>query len=95
MSEPQITHNEAESRYELSLDGEVIGRIDYERDGDVIDMTHTVVDEEHNGKGYAGKLADFALEDVRSEGLMVRPTCPYIAHHIEKNLDFQSIVVAE
>lgn len=94
MADPQFTKNDAENRYEISLDGERIGFIDYVRDGDVIDMTHTEVDPEHQGQGYAGQLADFALQDVQTTGLTVRPTCPFIADHIEANAEYGSIIAA-
>lgn len=93
MSEPQVTKNNENDRYELHLDGERIGFIDFVRGGEVVDLPHTEVDEAHGGKGYAAQLADFALRDITEAGLMVKPTCPYIARHIEKNPEFGSIVV--
>ncbi len=92
MSEPQVSKNDAGSRYELHLDGEEIGHIEYERSDRVVDLTHTKVDEAHGGKGYAGQLAAFALNDIREAALDVRPTCPYIARYIEKNPEFESLV---
>lgn len=95
MSEPQIAKNEDQNRYELHVDGTPTGVIDYVREGQTVDLTHTEVDPEHGGKGYAGMLADFALRDIRDAGLMVIPTCPYIAKHIERNPEFGSLVAAE
>lgn len=85
--------NEDENRYELHLDGTRIGLIDYVREGDVVEIPHTEVDSAHGGQGYAGLLADFALRDIQNGGLMVKPTCPYIAKHIDRNPEFGSIVV--
>ena len=95
MSEPVPSHNEDKSRYELHLDGELIGIIDYKREGDVVDLPHTEIEEGHEGKGYAGILADFALGEIRDEGLLVKPTCPYIAKHIERNPEYGSFVAAQ
>ena len=94
MSEPQVTKNNDENRYEMHLDGERIGFIDFVRGGETVELPHTEVDEAHAGNGYAGQLADFALRDIMEAGLMVKPTCPYIARHIEKNAEFGSIVAS-
>ncbi len=93
MSEPQLVKNEDESRYELLLDGTRIGSVEYSRDDNVVELRHTEVDKNHGGKGYAAMLADFALGDIRDSGLMVKPTCSYIASHIDKNPEFGSMVV--
>jgi len=93
MSETKLVKNEEKDLYELHLDGDRIGFVDYHRDGEVIDLQHTEVDPEHGGHGYAAMLADFALRDISEAGLMVKPTCPYIAGHIDKNPEFGSLVV--
>lgn len=88
MSETRLVKNVDENRYELDVDGTPIGVIEYHSEGDVVDMTHTEVDPEHGGKGYAALLAAFALEDVRDSGLRVQPTCPYIATYIDRHPEF-------
>lgn len=93
MSEPQLVKNNDDNRYELHLDGEQIGFIDWTRDDNVVELVHTEVDADHGGEGHAATLADFALGDIRDEGLMVKPTCPYVAKHIERNPEFGSIAV--
>ncbi len=92
MSETKLVKNEEENRYELHLDGSRIGFIDYQRDGEVVELPHTEVDPEHGGQGYASDLADFALRDISEAGLMVKPTCPYVARHIDSNPEFGSLV---
>ena len=94
MSEPQLVKNDDDNRYELHLDGQLIGAIEWVRDDLVVELPHTEVDSAHSGKGYAALLADFALADIRDAGLTVKPTCPYISRHIEKNPEFGSITVA-
>lgn len=95
MSGTELRKNEAENRYELHLDGERIGFIEYHRDVDVVELVHTVVDPAHGGKGYAGQLADFALADIRDTGLLVKPTCTYVRKHIDRNPEYGTLVVAE
>ena len=80
------------SRYELTSGEEVIGFIDYRLHGDVITMVHTEVDEAHSGQGHAGTLARSALDDARSRGLTVVPSCPYVASYIEKHPEYADLV---
>lgn len=89
--EPQLRKNEQTSRYEAVIDDEVAGYIDYSREGDVVDMPHTVVEENHQGKGVAGLLAAYALGDAAGEGLKVRPTCPYLARYIERRPELHGL----
>lgn len=91
----QLNKNEAKNRYEIIVDGAVAGFIDYERDDRVIDLLHTEVDDSYRGQGLAQQLADYALDDIREAGLLVRPTCPFIAKHIEQNPDYGTILAAD
>jgi uncharacterized protein len=88
-----IRNNEAAGRYELLVDGEVIGFLDYRRRADdVIEMPHTVVDPEHGGKGYAADLTQRALDDARELGASVLPSCSYVARYIEKHPEYQHLL---
>ncbi|MCC2592853.1 N-acetyltransferase [Tessaracoccus sp. OS52] len=95
MSETELVKNEDDNRYEVHVDGERIGFIDYVRDVDVIDLVHTEVEPAHGGKGYAQKLADYALADIRDTGLLVRPTCGFVAKHIDRNPEYGTLVAAD
>lgn len=95
MADPELVKNEAENRYEIRLDGERIGFIDYVRETDVVVLPHTEVDPEHRDEGYAQKLADFALADIQDTGLLVRPVCPFIAKHIDRNPAYGTLVAAD
>ena len=70
------------SRYELSSGDDVIGFIDYGLPDEVITMIHTEVGEQYSGQGHAATLARSALDDARSRGLSVVPSCPYVAAYI-------------
>jgi hypothetical protein len=57
----------------------------YRRFPDRIDLIHTEILPQHEGKGYGSVLISAALARAREEGLAVIPHCPfvreYIAHH--------------
>jgi predicted GNAT family acetyltransferase len=79
-------------RYELRSADELIGIVAYHLDGDVITLVHTEVGSAHSGHGYAAILARGALDDARSRGLRVVPSCPYIASYLEKHPEDADLV---
>lgn len=86
-----LTRNDAEQRYELHHGGELIGRIDYRLDGNVVDMYHTEVDPAHGGQGYGHLIVKFALTDAQDTGMRVRPTCPFIAKFLDRSETFREL----
>jgi predicted GNAT family acetyltransferase len=83
------------SRYELELDGRVVGVADYRQDGKVRSFTHTGVDPDHRGEGLAAELIEFALRDAREAGLEVLPYCWYVRDHIAHHPEYVQLVPAE
>ena len=86
-----FVNNEAESRYELQLEGGTAIAA-YQRSGDVVAFTHTEVPHSLRGKGFAGKLIERALADVRRQGLKVRPQCPYVVDYVARHPEVQDLV---
>jgi predicted GNAT family acetyltransferase len=83
------------SRYELKLDGEIIGVADYKQDGKVRSFTHTGVEPAHRGQGLAAELINFALREARDSDLEVLPYCWYVRDHIAAHPDYMELVPAE
>jgi predicted GNAT family acetyltransferase/glutaredoxin len=79
------------SRYELRLDGRLIGLAAYRRREGRISFTHTEVDESCQGCGFGSRLAAAALDDARRQGLRVLPLCPFIAHYVETHPEYQDL----
>jgi len=89
----QIEDNASRHRYEMTVDGQHAGRIDYRLRGEgAIDLIHTEVDKAFEGRGLASKLARFALDDARARGLKVIPTCEYIAAYIAKHAEYGDLL---
>lgn len=89
---PQVRRRDRD--YEATLEGSAAGHLELERDGDVVTLTHTTVDPAFEGRGVAGALARFALDDIRAQGLQVRPECPYVRSWIGKHPEYQDLVAA-
>ena len=82
-------------RYELRSGDEVVGFLVYRLGDGVITLVHTEVDPAHSGQGHAATLARGALDDARSRGLAVVPSCPYVASYIEKHPEYADLVGTE
>lgn len=82
-----VTDDRARARYELTEDGERVGVLTYRTAPGILDLVHTEVDPNHGGRGLAGILVRFALDDARVRGLAVLPHCPYVASFIGQHPD--------
>lgn len=81
-----IIHKEDIRRFETEEDG-FTGYVQYELNEGIIDLTHTIVPKEIEGRGVAASIVAYALEYAREKGLKVKPTCVYIKTYIERHKD--------
>ncbi len=88
----EVVHIPDESRYELRVNGRPIGFAAYHRRDGHIAVTHTEVNESHEGRGFGSRLAGTMLDDARRQQLDVVPLCPFIAHFIEENPQYEDLV---
>jgi predicted GNAT family acetyltransferase/glutaredoxin len=94
LAEAEVIDAPEASRYELRLDGRLIGLAAYRRRDGRIAFTHTEVDESCEGRGFGSRLAAAALAHARHQGLDVVPLCPFIAHYIDRHPEYQQLVVS-
>ncbi len=92
MADVQVTHSPQEERYVLKVDGETAGFIDYLDEIEVRVLTHTVVDSEFSGHGYAAQLTRYALDDIRRLGKQARAVCSYVAAYVTKHPEYSDVV---
>jgi predicted GNAT family acetyltransferase len=88
----EFVDNTAESRFELRSGDDLLGFLDYRLHPDAITLVHTEVPPAHSGQGHAATLARTALDEARSRGLKVVPTCPYVASYIGKHPEYADLV---
>ena len=93
-SPTEVRNNEAESRYELFVDGEFRGFADYRDNGDAIVFPHTVIEADHRGNGLGAELVRGALDDVRRLGRPVIAKCWYVAEFIDEHPAYQDLLAA-
>ncbi|MDR1799752.1 MAG: N-acetyltransferase [Bifidobacteriaceae bacterium] len=89
-----VRDNPVESRFEVLVDGQVVGLAAYSRRGTVISFVHTEVTPELSGLGLATTLVRSALASARARGLDVLPYCQFVSHYIATHPDELDLVPA-
>ncbi len=94
MSGAQITvaDNTDEKRYEIRLDDDLAGFLQYRLRSGLIELVHTEIDEEFEGRGLGSQLISFALNDARERDLAVFPFCPFVNDYIQRHRQYADLV---
>jgi predicted GNAT family acetyltransferase len=89
-----VEHDEARTRFVVyAEDGE--GELTYLRKGEkVLDLVHTAVDPNLEGRGVASALVRAAVDHARTAGLRIVPSCSYVRAWLERHPDAQDLVDA-
>jgi predicted GNAT family acetyltransferase len=88
-----VRQNDDESRFEILVDGSVVGYTEYKVFGDEIVFTHTVIDDDERGSGLGGELVQGALDAVRDYSeLRVVAQCPFTASWIADHTEYQELL---
>jgi uncharacterized protein len=96
-AEPRIVISDAPERrrFVASVDGEPAGFIVYRLRPGLLALIHTEVEERFEGHGLGGRLARFALDQARAEGLAVLPFCPFVNDWMKRHPEYNDLVPAE
>jgi uncharacterized protein len=86
-----VRDNRAEQEFELDVDGHRAVAA-YQREGERIVFTHTVVPREIEGRGVASKLIRAALDSARDQGLKVVPQCQFVKAYIAKHPEYRDLL---
>lgn len=89
-----VIDNSGAERYEIQLDGEPApaGFLRYRLQPGLIELVHTEIDEEFEGRGLGSRLISFALNDARQRGLAVLPSCPFVNDYIRRHRQYVDLV---
>jgi len=89
----EFRHDREANRYEVLIDGRVVGEAHYELAGDVAAFDHTEVLPQVGGRGVAGRLVRYAMDDVRAAGRWrVRAVCPFVVHWFDRNPGYADLL---
>ena len=78
-----VRRNDERQRYELTVDGALVGIADFVVEGDVVVLPHTEIDRGQRGRGLGAVLVKGALDDVRAQGRTVVPSCWYVHEYLD------------
>jgi predicted GNAT family acetyltransferase len=87
-----VRRNPERSRYELFVEGALVGIADYEVAGDAVVFPHTAIDHDQRGQGLGAELVRAALDDVSTSGRKVVPRCWYVADFIDDHPEYQGLL---
>jgi predicted GNAT family acetyltransferase len=87
-------HHDAQNQEFTTVRSGYKAELAYSRpNNDVIDFTHTFVEEELRGKGVADELARAALDFARHEHLKVKASCTFMAGFVKRyHADYADIL---
>ena len=92
MSGIEVRDAPEQSRYEVLLDGQLVGLLDYRRGGDAVHLTHAEVSPRVGGRGIGTKLVQGALDDLAEKNERVVPVCSFVRAFVRDNPDYQRLV---
>ena len=91
MHELSIQHDSAAARFVVQVAG---GRAEcaYHLQGRVMNIVHTEVPPQAEGRGIAAALVRAALDHARAAGWSVRPSCSYVRAYMRRHVDTQDLL---
>jgi uncharacterized protein len=84
----EVTHNQADHRFEVSLGKEKAELIYMIKSGLFI-MLHTEVPPQFEGRGIAGQLAKSAMDFARDNDYKLRSYCSYTTRYMERHPEYK------
>jgi predicted GNAT family acetyltransferase len=89
----QLTHEADANRYTLMIDGQLAAVADYRINGDAISFHHTFTQPNLRGRGLAGEVVEFAVDDVEKNSTRrIVPMCWYVADWFEAHPERASLL---
>lgn len=91
---PVTTRNNAElGRVEALAEGEVVGYSEYKQgDEGVLVFHHTVVDDDREGEGIGGQLAEGVIRFVRDGDARIAPECSFVRAYMARHEETQDLL---
>lgn len=90
--EYEIRHNPDEYRFEAISNLEIVGVVNYYKENNIINVTHTGVKREYEGLGIAGALTKAILSYITKNNLKVNPLCSYTKTYIDRHPEYNNLL---
>jgi uncharacterized protein len=89
-----VEDNAGQGRFELRVDGELVGWSEYRPAGGSVIVAHTEIDERREGEGLGSVLVRAVLDHIQASGKTVVPTCSFTAAYIRRHPEYVQLVDA-
>ena len=90
-----VKHNENNDngKFYLDNDGKEIGEMTYIIiEKNIMDINHTLIEEEHRGKNLGLELVEAGVKYAREHQLKILPTCPFVHKVFQENKNYSDVV---
>ncbi len=92
MDSTTFSDNKDKRQFELNVDN-CTCLLCYAKPGDGnIELYHTEVPVQLEGKGHGSQLVEKCLEKIDEEGLKVIPSCSFVRRYIERHPEWQKLL---
>ena len=89
----EVTDAPERDRYEVTVDGEMVGLLDYRRGREgALHLTHAEVSPTVGGQGIGSALVRGALDDLAGRGERIVPVCSFVRAFVRDNPEYQRLV---
>lgn len=77
------------NRIVYEIEGKEIGEVEFkELENGTVDIYHTYVDPDYQGRNIASQLVEELFKKIKSENKKAIISCSYVAHWIEKHPEY-------
>ena len=87
-----VADNPTSSRFEITVDGELAGFLEYRKHGDEYALPHTRIYRQFEGHGLGTELVSGALAEIAKRGGTALPYCPFVPKVIRDHPEFLELV---
>ena len=87
----RVKDNPKLNRYEMPVDGDT-AFASYRRIGDVLVVFYSEVPRPMSGRGLGTALVKGMLDDVRTRGLKVEPSCSFVAAFFREHAEYRDLL---
>lgn len=87
-----ISHNPEQLTFSATSGDVELGVLSYQRLDHALDLRHTVVEPQAEGRGVGSALVRAALDVARSEHLSVIPTCWFVGEFVAKHPEYEDLL---
>ena len=88
----EVTDNPSASRFEMTVDGELVGHLDYREHEGEYAIPYTRIYPQFEGHGHGSELVVRSLEAIRDRQGTVLPYCPFVPKVIRENPELVELV---